>query len=128
MMCAGFIKMLPLIAAALVLGCAKELQGISHADSVVDSWTSYCYHATVETIQRYSYFCVHINYCIFFWVNVLYYFIHFPLLINLLDSCLLNARPRCLICSTRAACMFWIITPMMTSFCRYFCSLVVVVQ
>jgi hypothetical protein len=48
----GFTKMLPLMAAALVLGCSKEMLGISRASSVVDSWISYCSHASVETIQR----------------------------------------------------------------------------
>eukprot|EP00603_Paraphysomonas_imperforata_P000688 CAMPEP_0114444964 /NCGR_PEP_ID=MMETSP0103-20121206/18366_1 /TAXON_ID=37642 ORGANISM="Paraphysomonas imperforata, Strain PA2" /NCGR_SAMPLE_ID=MMETSP0103 /ASSEMBLY_ACC=CAM_ASM_000201 /LENGTH=523 /DNA_ID=CAMNT_0001616535 /DNA_START=273 /DNA_END=1843 /DNA_ORIENTATION=+ len=48
----GFAKMLPLITASLVIGCAQELLGIGHEDSVVDSWVSYCHHCSVESVQR----------------------------------------------------------------------------
>ena len=48
----GFAKMLPLITASLVMGCAQELLGIDHEDSVVDSWVSYCHHCSVESVQR----------------------------------------------------------------------------
>ena len=45
--------MLPLVAASIVLGSAKELLGINHVASFIDSFVSYCHHSSVETIQRF---------------------------------------------------------------------------
>ena len=61
--------MLPLVAASIVLGSAKELLGINHVASFIDSFVSYCHHSSVETIQRF-FFNVYLRYL---WTKTSYF-------------------------------------------------------